>query len=131
MNIAGGAFQQKMAQEMAKELEQAFSEASPEALAAKKPLPVRRHREDKVGQSEHMPPSTTSIMTSNKSAFVVTFCVFLLIVCNTGSYNTGKPRVDLKQEELQRLYAPVVAAHGNRTKLRELAGTSQGVQMWN
>ena len=55
VNIADGAFQQEMAKEMARELEQAFAEASPEALSARKPLPVRRHREDKVGQSEHLP----------------------------------------------------------------------------
>jgi hypothetical protein len=68
-------------------------------------------------------------MTHNNSEFVVTFFLFLLIVGNTGSFNTGKPRVDLKQEELQRLYAPVVAAHGNRTTLRELAGASQDVHI--
>jgi hypothetical protein len=41
------------------ELEQAFAEASPEALATKAPLPVRRHREDKVGQSEYAPSTAT------------------------------------------------------------------------
>ena len=50
-------------------------------------------------------------------------------MANAGTYNTGKPRVDLKQEELQRLYAPVVAAHVNRSTVRELAGASQDVHI--
>ena len=59
----------------------------------------------------------------------MTFCLF----CSsfTGSYDTGKPRVDLKREDLQRLYAPVVAAHDNRTVVQELAGASSDVQIYD
>lgn len=91
VHIAGGAFQQALAEAMQSELEDAFAEASPDALENRKPSPIRRHREDKVGQS----------------------------------YVTGKPRVDLAPAELQRLYGPVVAAHGNRSGAiagQELAG---------
>ena len=91
VHIVGGAFQQALAEAMRSELQDVFAEATSDALENRKPSPIRRHREDKVGQS---------------------------------SYETGKPRVVLAPEELQRLYGPVVAAHGNRSILasRELAG---------
>ena len=52
VHIANGAFQHDVADRMQLEMERAFERASPEALAARELLPVRRHREDKVGQSD-------------------------------------------------------------------------------
>ena len=49
--------------------------------------------------------------------------VILFLSLHTGSYETGKPRVELEVAALQRLYAPVVAAHANRSRtVQELAG---------
>lgn len=105
---------------MYSELEQVFEQATPQALSARESLPIRRHREDKVGQGKHTASIIGSIVAVNGFASVLR-CI-LLCSAHTGSYSAGKARIDLEAAELQGLYAPVVAAHGNRSNVREAAG---------